>query len=233
MTKSRHIRLPRRPWTESERTIVRDLYPDIPCTDVAALLERSARGIYQEARELNLKKSEYFNASDMSRRIQRGTHDPRMVGTRFKPGIVPWNKGTHFVSGGRSHETRFKPGRLAHEARNYAPIGSLRISKDSYLERKITDDPALAPSRRWTAVHRLVWIAANGPIPAGHIVTFLPGCKSNVLELITADKVECISRRELAARNHPNRSNPELAKLVQLKGAITHQVNRIQRESRA
>ncbi|MNR62573.1 hypothetical protein D3C85_1846370 [compost metagenome] len=54
--------------------------------------------------------------------------------------------------------------------------------------------------------------------------------RTNVLEEITADRLECITRGENAERNHPRARSPELAKLVQLKGAITRQVNRIARE---
>jgi HNH endonuclease len=81
-------------------------------------------------------------------------------------------------------------------------------------------------------VHRLVWEAANGPIPSGYVVCFLPGRKTADLELITIDAIELISRAELARRNHPRSKDPELAQLVQLKGAITRQVNRIARETK-
>jgi hypothetical protein len=86
------------------------------------------------------------------------------------------------------------------------------------------------PTRRWKAVHRLVWEAANGPIPAGHIVVFKPGTKTVAEAEITADKLECITRTENLRRNHPRNKSPELGRLVQLKGAITRQVNRIARE---
>ncbi len=39
------------------------------------------------------------------------------------------------------------------------------------------------------------------------------------------------SRAEIARRNHPMNKSLELARLVQLKGAITRQVNRIAREA--
>ncbi|KYZ79032.1 hypothetical protein PTBPS01_03975 [Burkholderia pseudomallei] len=55
---------------------------------------------------------------------------------------------------------------------------------------------------------------------------------TNKLEEITLDRVECISMAENARRNHPRSKSPELAKLVQLKGAITRQVNRIAREAK-
>lgn len=153
---------------------------------------------------------------------------PAMVANQFKVGHAPWNLGTHFVAGGRSAETRFKKGALMGAAQhNYVPIGSHRLTADGYLERKMNDDLSLAPSRRWTAVHRLIWIAAHGPIPKNHVICFLPGKHTNDLELLTLDRLECISRATLAQRNHPRSISPELGRLVQLKGAINRQVNRI------
>jgi hypothetical protein len=143
----------------------------------------------------------------------------------FQPGIVPWNKGTAFKAGGRSAETRFKPGRPAQEARNYLPIGSVRLSKDGYPERKVTDDPALVPARRWVAVHRLVWEASNGPVPPGHAVVFLPGRKTTDPERISLDCLEVVSRAELMRRNTVHRYGPEVARIAQLRGALSRQIN--------
>ena len=96
--------------------------------------------------------------------------------TSFKAGQIPWNKGIHFESGGRSHETRFKKGVMSGKAAiNYVPIGTLRISKDGYLKRKMTDDHTLKPKMRWAPVHQIVWQKAHGPIPTGHIVVYRKG----------------------------------------------------------
>lgn len=156
-----------------------------------------------------------------------------MAVTQFKPGHIAWNRGKKGVTGNHPNmrRTQFKRGRPASEAANYVPIGSERINKDGYLERKITDDQNLVPARRWVGVHRLVWQAANGPIPNGHVVCFLPGRFSNEVDKIALDALELVSRAELARRNHPRSRDPELAALVQLKGAITRQVNRIAREA--
>lgn len=219
-------------WTPEALATLHRLYPDHTSAHVAQVLGTSLGAAYHKAWSLGLGKSAAFYASQSSGRIERGQQMPSIVATRFKPGSTPWNKGKPFNPGGRSTETRFKAGEMRGAAQhNYVPIGSHRISKDGYLERKVTDDPALVPTRRWTAVHRLVWIAANGPIPAGHIVCFLPGRKTNVLAEITADRLECISRAENIRRNSPSNKHPELAKLVQLKGQITRQVNRITREA--
>lgn len=223
----------RRRWTEIEDRCMREFYPHLTGADMAKVLKRSQRSVYQRAGALGLEKSAEFLASDRSGRVQRGRKDKRITATQFKPGLTPWNKGVKGSTG--LHEacrrTQFKPGRPASEARNYVPIGSLRVCADGYLERKVTDDPGIVPARRWVAEHRLVWEAERGPIPPGHIVVFKPGQRTVIPEQVSADRLECITRAENAQRNHPRNRSPELARLVQLKGAITRQVNRIAREA--
>jgi len=221
-------------WTPESLATLRHLYPDHTADVVAKVIGCSVKAVYNQAREQQIAKSAAFLASDKSGRVQRGKQNPAMVASQFRPGLTPWNKGKPGTTGlhPNCRATQFKKGRKPEEARNYQPIGSLRINKDGYLERKVTDNPSLVPARRWVAVHRLAWEAEHGPVPAGHIVVFHPGMKTTVPELITADRLECISRAENARRNHPRNKSPELAKLVQLKGAITRQVNRITREAK-
>lgn len=223
----------KRQWTAVEDECMRRFYPDLLCADMAGVLKRSEKAVYMRAKLLGLSKSEAFLASDRSGRVARGKQHPSMVASQFKAGQAAWNKGLKGVVGVQDacRATQFKKGRPASEARNYVPLGSHRVSKDGYLERKVTDDPRIVPARRWVAVHRIVWEAAHGPIPRGHIVRFRAGMKTTVLEEVTADRLECITRAEHAHRNHPRSRDPELARLVQLKGAITRQVNRIAREA--
>lgn len=219
-------------WLAWQMEFVRRNFADSRTQNIADALGRSYTSVAQLAAKLGLRKSAEFLASEASGRVQHGKLHPRMVATQFKKGQPSWSKGLKGVVGVQEacRATQFKPGRPAHESRNYVPIGSHRVSKDGYLERKVTDDHPV-PARRWTAVHRLVWEAANGPIPAGHIVRFKAGMKTTVLEEVTPDRLECITRGEHAKRNHPRSHSPELARLVQLKGAITRQVNRISREA--
>jgi len=192
-------------WATASVTTLRNLYPHHASDVVAKVIGCGIKAVYQKAHSLGLHKTPAFLSSQSAGRIQRGKQHPSMVATRFKPGRPP--------SSGR----------------NYQPIGSLRTSKDGYLERKLNDTHPV-PVRRWVAVHRLVWEAANGPIPDGWIVVFRPGMRTAAEADITDDKLECISRAEHVQRNHPRSKSPELARLVQLKGAITRQVNRINRE---
>lgn len=228
MTKSRGINRTHMRWTPALDDQLRSLYAENSTEVVAEIIGARKEQVYARASHLGIKKSDAFLASVKSGRIARGKQHPNMKATHFKAGSKPWNKGTNYVAGGRSAETRFKKGEMSGQAQhNYVPIGTVRLTKDGYLERKMTDDPSLVPARRWTFVHRLVWEAAHGPVPAGHMVVFRKGQKTHVEELLTADRLECITRAENARRNSMWRLDPEVMRLYQLKGQITRQVNRI------
>jgi hypothetical protein len=227
----RHSYFARRPWSPAEVDLLAAMYPDCHSADVGAWLDRPTGQVYRAAARHGLHKSAEYLASDTACRIQRGKQHPSMIASRFQKGLEPWNKGTHYVAGGRSAETRFKPGRRPEHSRNYRPIGSLRITRDGSLERKVTDDQSVYPARRWVSVARLVWEAERGSITAGHLVAFKPGMHTTKADELTVERLECITRGENARRNHPRSKSPELARLVQLKGAITRQVNRISREA--
>lgn len=217
-------------WDDLAVQILRAGYPDMPTAQIAADLKLAASQVYAKASELGLKKSAAFLASQHSGRIQRANTDPRMTATRFAKGMTPWNKGTSYKAGGRSGETQFRPGNKPH---TWQPVGSYRVTDCKgvrYLEQKVNDLPGNS-CVRWKGVHRLVWEAHNGPVPPGHIVVFKDqALRSVVLEEITIDKLELRSRHDHAMRAHPRNIDPELGKLVQLKGAITRQVNRLAKE---
>lgn len=221
----------RKPWTDIELAVLREHYPDSLTSDIAAALGRPVHSVYGKAIGMGLRKSAEYLAGPESGRLD----GVRGRASRFVKGQTSWNKGIKGSTGKHPNclRTQFKKGEMRGAARhNYVPIGSEKITKDGYLERKVTDDPNIYPARRWVAVHRLVWEAANGPIPPGHAVAFLPGRYTTDAALITIDALELVSRADLARRNHPRNKSPELAKLVQLKGAITRQVNRIAREAK-
>lgn len=210
-------------WTPEDDAYMRKHYADSTPEALEQHLQRSRPSIYQRATVLGLHKSpEYFRTAAAGRFVKNGRHH----GHRFAPGFVPWNKGKKGWVAKGTEATRFKPGNKPAQT---MPVGSYRINQDGHLQRKIGEEPG-GNHKRWRNVAELVWIAANGPLPPGHIVVFRPGMKTAVLEEITLDKVECISRAENARRNHA-RTDPDLIKLYQLKGAITRQVNRIIRET--
>ena len=225
MTSPRH-------WTPAQIRALRALYPDLKADTVAREIGRTTRSVHQKAKQLGIGKSDAFKKSFVSGRIQAANTDPRMVATRFKPGHKTWNSGVKGSTG--LHEncrpTQFKPGQKPHTTQ---PVGSYRINSGKgikRLERKMNENTG-PNSVRWIPVSRLVWEQHNGPVPAGHIVIFKEARLATVvLEEITIDKLICISRAENARRNHPANKSPEYGRLVQLKGAITRQVNRINKE---
>jgi len=140
---------------------------------------------------------------------------------RFKPGNVPHNKGKKgWQAGGRSAETRFKPGnRTGKAARLYQPIGTERITKEGYLQRKVNDDMPL--QRRWKMVHRIVWEEHNGPVPDGHVVTFINGDKLDV----RIENLKLMKRSDNMKRNSISQLPPELAEVCRIKSVLTRKIN--------
>lgn len=204
-------------WSSDEKKSLAALYPNTPNEVLGMVFGRSPRAIGLMARSLGIKKADEYMKDHP---------------TRIKPGEKPWNKGvkgsTGFQAGCRL--TQFKPGRHPSESRNYRPIGSLRISKDGYLEQKVTDDTSVYPARRWVAVHRLVWEAANGPVPHGFIVVFKPGQSTTNFEQVTIDRIECITRAENMRRNTCHRYGKEVAQLIQLRGVLSRQIRKRETE---
>jgi hypothetical protein len=220
----------KKPWSPEELALIEREYPNTHTPTLAKQMWRGVSAVYQKALNMGLRKSAEYLASPLAGR----TDGKRGGASRFVTGHATWNKGKEGSTGHHPNcrRTQFKKGEMRGAAQhNYVPIGSERISKDGYLERKVNDDHP-TPARRWVGVHRLVWESGNGPVPRGHVVVFQPGRKTADAALITLDGLECISRAELARRNHPVTRSPELAKLVQLKGAITRQINRIAREAK-
>lgn len=115
---------------------------------------------------------------------------------QFEKGFVPANKGKKMPYNANSARTQFKKGhRGGRAAEVYKPIGSTRLSKEGYLERKIHDGWPL--QSRWRAVHLLNWEKKHGGLPAGHCLKCQDGNKLNM----KPSNWELISRGTLAARN--------------------------------
>lgn len=218
MTAAR-FRAGKRRWNPEDDALLRRRYPHEPTVRIAKLLHRSLTATYNRARILNLEKSAAYLASPDAYRFRRGYHAGWEH--RFKKGQTPFNKGLRRPGWGpgRMKETQFKKGvRQGVAVKLYKPIGTERISKDGYLERKINDDLPL--QARWRAVHLILWEAAHGPLLKGHAIVFCNGDKAD----IRLDNLECITRRALMARNSVHNLPKPLAATVQLLGALTRKI---------
>ena len=206
----------RRKWDNQSEIALREMYPNLDTSEIAEAMGRTTGSVLGKAYALGLRKSLEWMASMAS---------GRGVSTRFQKGQQAWNKGLKGIHlGGQA--SQFKPGNRSGSAlRRYKPIGFERLCKDGYLERKINDD---RPSyKRWRAVHLLIWEEANGPLPSGHAVSFRDGNKQN----LALENLQLVTRAELMARNTYHQYGPEISKLVQLRGALSRQINKRERKS--
>lgn len=200
---------PLKPWPAEDDARLAELYPTHSQAQLAAIFGRTEAAINGRCALLGIRKpAGYINPS------------------QFKKGDMPWNTGISYSAGGRSAETRFKPGNRSGSALDrYQPVGAERLTKDGYLQRKVNDDMPL--QRRWKMVHVILWEAAHGPLPAAHVVIFKDGDKRN----FAPDNLHCISRAENMRRNSFWTNMPrEVAQLVQLRGALVRKINRKQKE---
>lgn len=212
-------------WTEDELAILRELYPYMRSHDIAARLGCTHQQVLGKAWHLGLRKTKEAIARMARQAMDDLAHPGRQH--QFQKGADPWNKGTHYVAGGRSTETRFKAGaRNGRAAINWAPIGTERERSDGYLERKLTDTGVTR--RDFVCVHHIVWREAGREIPPGHALVFKDGNKRN----FALDNLELVTRADLMRRNSVHNYGPEIAKLHQLQGAITRQINKRQGKSK-
>ncbi|HJA29460.1 MAG TPA: HNH endonuclease [Candidatus Olsenella pullicola] len=124
-------------------------------------------------------------------------------GGRFEKGCTSWNKGVPqsewmpAESIERSKATRFKRGSLP---ANTADIGAERVTRDGYVEVKVTERPT--PGGRahdnWISKQRMVWEAEHGrKVPSGHKVIFCDHDKTN----LGPGNLMLVSSAELAVMN--------------------------------
>lgn len=203
--------MPRHIWTPTETEYVRDRYPHVKAALIASVLGVTTDQVYRKATQLGVEKSEEFFAGPDSGR----TKGDRGLSQRFPKGSLPWNKGTKGLQlGGKA--TQFKPGQ---KPKNWLPVGSHRLSKEGYLQRKLTDTGY--PPRDWVAVHIILWTEVRGPVPDGYALKFKDGNKQN----IEMGNLELISRRDLMAMNSVHNLPHELKKVIRLKAALTRKIN--------
>ena len=205
-------------WTAEQITVLSERYPHVKSEVIAQEIGRSVRSVYQKALALGLKKSPEFLQSGLAGRLD-GVRGGK---TRFQKGHRTWNAGMKGWQAQGVQATQFKPGSMPHDTQ---PIGSYRLDKDGTLQRKISNAKG-NNSKRWRGVHELVWVEANGPVPAGHIVVFKPGMRTNILEEITLQRVECISFAENMQRNTRHRLPKEINEVIHLRAVLSRQINK-------
>lgn len=118
--------------------------------------------------------------------------------------------------------TQYAAGQMnGRAAELFRPVGATRVI-GGYIYRKVSDLPGVCWTKNWTLDHVLVWTQANGPIPAGHALTFVNGDRTDV----SLENIALISRVELMRRNTVHRLPTPVKKAIQLLGALKRQIRR-------
>ena len=129
--------------------------------------------------------------------------------TQFEKGHKPFNKGlkqTDYMAAEqieKTKATRFKKNSVPP---NWKEIGSTRISKDGYLEIKVSD---LKGNKNYKAYHRIVYEKHHGvKIKDDEAVVFLDQNRMN----FNIDNLKLVKRRELGKFNkeYAKMKHPEL-----------------------
>jgi hypothetical protein len=146
---------------------------------------------------------------------------------------VPANKGLRRPGwhAGRMQETQFKKGdRSGIAAKNWRPIGTILPDAEGYLRIKVREavhgkEPTgFGNTKVWPLYGRYVWEQHKGPIPPKHLVLFKDGDRSRCV----IENLELLSMADNARRNSMwNRLPPELARVIQLNGALKRQIRRL------
>ena len=111
----------------------------------------------------------------------------------FPKGHIPWNKGMKGWHAPGCEKGWFKKGQ---KPKNTMPVGSKRITRDGYIEIKVSGT-AKKGCERWKSKHSILWEKANGKIPKGSVVIFADGNNRN----FKLSNLLCVTRNELYQLN--------------------------------
>lgn len=203
----------RRFWSERECQIMREMFPENYTENVCQTLNRSYRSVCSQATLMGLKKSKAFMQMELARQADR----LRIVGvkSRYYKGREPENKGKPMPKDvyDKVKQTMFRKGNIPV---NHKPIGTERITKDGYIEIKV------AEPNKWQSLHRLMWEETFGPIPKGMNVQFVTSDKTNVHPW----NLELRTKAQNMKKNSYHNYGVEIARAIQLIGAINRQINK-------
>ena len=186
--------------------------------------EREIADAFEREFGIRLTRSQVKNAKTRLG-VTSGTH-----GGCFEPGHVPANKGRPQAewmspeSVERTRATRFRPGQLPHNARDL-PIGSERVTRDGYVEVKVSDRPSgRGPTHdNWRPKARLVWEEANGRrLKPGEVVLFCDGDRTNLdpENLVAVTQAENIGLYRIGRPYADRETLMDALKIVRLQSEI-------------
>lgn len=197
---------PRQTWSPEQEDIVRKHYADTTPQRLEDMLNGvfNSRQIGHKANKIGIRKSQAY----------RAMHGCAETGLKRR-GSVPWNKGLRYIAGGRSPETRFKPGSIP---KNRRPVGSVRLNVEGYWEIKIAEG-----RNKWILLQREIWKQHHGEYPPrGSVIVFRDGNKDNCRDI---SNLELMTRKQLMARNTVHNLPESLKQVVRLRATLIRKIN--------
>lgn len=193
-------------WKPHEKELLKQHYADSNIHELMQMLNKSDRKIYNQARNLGLKKSVEY---EEKRRIQDIKNLRKNTTKRFQKGQTPWNKG---IKGSiPKNVTSFKKGNLPHNTRKE---GETRLDKEGYVLVKVAH-------KKWIRKHRLIWEQAHGEIPKGYVIRIKDGNKENY----SLDNMELITFADNMRLNAIHRFPTELKQTIRLLKKLKKKIN--------
>ena len=202
-------------YTPAEIALIRAEYPNISTKVLAEKIGKPWRALEQWAKNNGICKSEKYRAALWARQAERLMATGQE--TRFEKGLTPWNKGlsTPMPEAAKAHQ--FKPGQKPWQT---LPVGAERVTFAGHVEVKVQEDGLR--SEVWRKKAFVLWEAAHGPIPEGHIVVVSNGDQRDV----RLDNLELITLHELRVRTHYTTKYPApLLAVIRARGALTRVIN--------
>lgn len=202
-------------YTPAEIALIRAEYPNTPTKVLAEKLGKPWRAVEQWAQNNGICKSDEYRTALWSKQAERLMATGQE--TRFEKGLTPWNKGisTPMPEAAKPHQ--FKPGQKPWKT---MPVGAERVTYAGHVEVKLRDGGSRA--EMWRKKAFVLWEAAHGPIPEGHIVVVRNGDQRD----IRLDNLELITRHELRVRTHYTTKYPaSLVEVIRARGVLTRTIN--------
>lgn len=157
--------------TDEKRRYILEHYADTPIDEIIRATGLKKASIYGTARKLGIRRSEEHIKETRRMLGKTLSQSPASIRTRFSKGSIPVNKGRAMSEETRRKVSRtfFKKGNTPHNA---CKVGDMIVTSDGYAKIKIADN-------KWRFRSVLVWEAAHGAVPEGHIICHMDGDKLN------------------------------------------------------
>lgn len=153
-------------------------------------------------KEIVIALKEEYGVETTAAKIKAFTNNHKILSGRtgfFEKGSTAWNTGTKGAT--TANATSFKKGSTP---ANQQPFGHERIcTKDGYILIKVDEiNPNTGFRGHYRHKHVVLWEQANGPVPAGHVVTFKNGDKRDL-----SDENLALVKRSTLCRYNKKRVN--------------------------